>query len=60
MFPVTGRYILLIVPCSVNAKQAQKEGARRTVYWVHGEKYLGDWVNNKKEGRASFCNFSYI
>ncbi|GMH40083.1 hypothetical protein BSKO_07987 [Bryopsis sp. KO-2023] len=35
-------------------RDAKKEGERRTVYWVGGNKYLGEWKNNKKHGKGTF------
>eukprot|EP00955_Chlamydomonas_euryale_P084431 363965-Chlamydomonas_euryale.AAC.14 len=35
--------------------QAQKQGPRNTVYWTTGERYQGEWSDNKKHGGAVGC-----
>ncbi|KAL6762997.1 hypothetical protein V8C86DRAFT_2505292 [Haematococcus lacustris] len=33
--------------------KAQKEGAHHTVYWVSGERYQGEWSDNKRHGKGT-------
>uniref|UniRef100_A0A7S0VCF5 MORN repeat-containing protein 3 n=1 Tax=Polytomella parva TaxID=51329 RepID=A0A7S0VCF5_9CHLO len=33
--------------------KAKKAGPHHTVYWVSGEKYQGDWSDNKKHGKGT-------
>lgn len=32
--------------------QAQKDGPHHTVYWNSGERYQGEWKDNKKHGKC--------
>ncbi|XP_028680107.1 MORN repeat-containing protein 3 [Erpetoichthys calabaricus] len=34
-------------------KKAQKSGLRHTVYYVGGDKYTGEWLDNKKHGKGT-------
>ena len=31
-------------------EKAQKKGQSNTVYFVNGDQYTGEWLNNKKNG----------
>ncbi|CAG9463944.1 unnamed protein product [Pedinophyceae sp. YPF-701] len=34
-------------------EKANKHGPRKTVFWVSGEQYRGEWVGNKKHGKGT-------
>lgn len=34
-------------------RKAQKEGPHHTVYWTTGERYQGEWRDNKKHGKGT-------
>ncbi|KAG1678164.1 hypothetical protein FOA52_016101 [Chlamydomonas sp. UWO 241] len=34
-------------------ERAQKEGPRNTIYWNTGERYQGEWSDNKKHGKGT-------
>lgn len=36
--------------CLPASLQAQKEGPHHTVYWTTGERYQGEWFDNKRQG----------
>ena len=38
-------------------KEAQKYGLRHTIYAINGDKYIGEWNDNKKDGRG-FLSFN--
>ncbi|KAJ1523797.1 MORN repeat-containing protein 3, partial [Nowakowskiella sp. JEL0078] len=36
-----------------------KSGPHATVYLINGDRYLGDWLNNKKHGNGTYYNLKY-
>ena len=38
---------------SFHLPQAQKNGTRHTVFWTKGEKYQGEWADNKRQGKGT-------